>query len=194
MPTTRVRGHLACKSLTPAVLLAVPMCSAQMYGSSYTAACRAALLAVYSAEALLLAFALKLKVSAAIAGKARPALHSARPFRGGGNAAQWDRAAGFLGSCMPQMQPLRGGGKPPQSSGFKVGRANQPAGADSDTACLPGTESCCIWLSPASTGCDLTICRVPLAWPWRTLQVKAWAGYPLPATSSLGPATLAAWR
>lgn len=83
------------------------------------AANRAALLAVYSAEALLLAFALKLKVSAAIAGKARPALHSARPFRGGGNAAQWDRAAGFLGSCMPQMQPLRGGGKPPQSSGFK---------------------------------------------------------------------------
>ena len=78
---------------------------------------------MYSAEALLLAFALKLKVSAAIAGEGRPALNSARPFRGGASAAQWDRAAAFLGSCMPRMQPLRGGGKPLHGSGFKVGRA-----------------------------------------------------------------------
>ena len=104
---------------------------ADVLRSCYAVACRAALLAVYSAEALLLAFALKLKVSAAIAGEGSPALNSARPFRGGASAAQWDRAAGFLGSCMPRMQPLRGGGKSLQSSGFKVGHANHPAWAES---------------------------------------------------------------
>ena len=107
------------------------LCAARRCTEAPAPACRAALLTVYSAEALLLAFALKLKVSAAVAGEGRPALNSARPFRGGANAAQWDRAAGFLGSCMPQMQPLRGGRKPLQSSGFKVGCAIQLAGADS---------------------------------------------------------------
>ena len=126
IPTTKVCGQLGCKAPVPAGLTTVPLCSTQMYRSSYTAACRAALLAVYSAEALLLAFALKLKVSAATAGEGRPALNSARPFRGGASAAQWDRAAGFLGSCMPRMQPLRGSGKPLQGSGFKVGRVKPP--------------------------------------------------------------------
>ena len=122
IPTTKICGHLACKALVPAVLSALPLCSAQMYRSSCITACRAALLTVYSAEALLLAFTLKLKVSAATAGEGRPARNSARPFRGGASAAQWDRAAGFLGSCMPRMQPLRGSGKPLQSGGFKVRR------------------------------------------------------------------------
>lgn len=65
--------------------------------------CRAALLAVYSAEALLLAFAVKLRVSAARSAAA-PSLpdagtRAAAVFRASNAYAK--QAATFLGQCLP---------------------------------------------------------------------------------------------
>lgn len=67
---------------------------------NYTA-CRTALLAVHAAQALLLAFALKLKVSRALAGqdgKGGPRLPVAGGLRPGGGFFA-ERAGGFLGAC-----------------------------------------------------------------------------------------------
>jgi hypothetical protein len=65
---------------------------------------RAALLAVYAAQALLMAFALKLKVSAALKGGRVGGMPVANPgFVGGGTAA---RAADFLGACLPRPHAL----------------------------------------------------------------------------------------
>ncbi len=69
--------------------------------------CRAAVLAVYAAEALLLAFALKMKVAAAgrAAGGGRSS-RSAGGLRAGAagyiGAGYAERAADFLGACLPQ--------------------------------------------------------------------------------------------
>ncbi|KAK9824524.1 hypothetical protein WJX72_011089 [[Myrmecia] bisecta] len=68
---------------------------------------RAALMAIYAAEALLLAFALKMKVAAALAGHRGPSSQSERHgpgMRSGGRTAQ--RAAGFLGACLPTPHSL----------------------------------------------------------------------------------------
>ena len=65
--------------------------------------CRAALLAVYSAEALLLAFAMKLKITAAgsssRAEATDPNYHAIKVMRVGNAYAE--QAARFLGQCMP---------------------------------------------------------------------------------------------
>ena len=65
--------------------------------------CRAALLAVYSSEALLLAFAMKLKITSAVShqglGRPDPNFHAAEVLRVGNAYAE--QAASFLGQCMP---------------------------------------------------------------------------------------------
>lgn len=60
-------------------------------------ALRTAVLATFAAEALLLAFALKLKVAAAAAGQRLPS--TSRSFAA--DSAMIDQAASFLGQCMP---------------------------------------------------------------------------------------------
>lgn len=68
---------------------------------------RTALVAVYAAQALLLAFTLKLRMSAALSSREDrlPAGDRApKPYRVSGAAAE--RAAGFLGACLPSGIPL----------------------------------------------------------------------------------------
>ncbi len=59
-------------------------------------------MAVYAAEALLMAFALKLRVVKALAG-GRPTTQRthAGPTRAGLDASYLDKASGFLGACLP---------------------------------------------------------------------------------------------
>jgi hypothetical protein len=68
---------------------------------------------VYASEALLLAFGLKMRVAAALAGLLGP-----RPRLSGGADAlgavplALDQAAGFLGQCMPMHVLAPGSGRP----------------------------------------------------------------------------------
>ncbi|PSC73750.1 no exine formation 1 [Micractinium conductrix] len=76
-------------------------------------AIRAAILAVYAAQSLLLAFALKLRVAAALAGHrgprpAAPALAAALGLDDG----SLHKAASFLGQCMPTYVQAPGVGRP----------------------------------------------------------------------------------
>lgn len=70
------------------------------------------MLAVFAGEALLLAFALKLRVSAAVSGAlgARPRV-PAGALGLGVDASYVDKAAGFLGQCMPLYALQPGSGK-----------------------------------------------------------------------------------
>lgn len=72
-----------------------------------------AVLAVYAAESLLLAFSLKLRVSAALAGHRgpRPAAPAAAAALGLDDAS-FHRAASFLGQCMPTYGAAPGMGRP----------------------------------------------------------------------------------
>ena len=88
--------------------------------------CRAAILAVYAAESLLLAFALKLRVGAALAGHrggkgSVPAGCAAM----GLDDATFHRAASFLGQCMPTYVQQPGAGRP----ALKVRSGRRDAGA-----------------------------------------------------------------
>lgn len=71
------------------------------------------MLAVYAAESLLLAFSLKLRVSAALAGHRapRPAAPAAAAALGLDDAS-FHRAASFLGQCMPTYAAAPGAGRP----------------------------------------------------------------------------------
>jgi hypothetical protein len=82
------------------------------HGRARLPACRAAVLAVYAAESLLLAFALKLRVAAALAGQRgpRPAVPAAAAALGLDDAA-FQRAASFLGQCMPAVAQSPGSGR-----------------------------------------------------------------------------------
>ena len=71
------------------------------------------MLAVYAAESLLLAFALKLRVSAALAGQRgpRPSAPAAAAALGLDDAS-FHKAASFLGQCMPTYVAQPGVGRP----------------------------------------------------------------------------------
>ena len=87
---------------------------------------RSAVLAVYAAEALLLAFSLKLRVAAALAGQRGPrAATPAAAAALGLDDGSFHRAASFLGQCMPQYVTQPGASRP----ALKVRRsAAAPAG------------------------------------------------------------------
>lgn len=74
---------------------------------------RAAILAVYAAESLLLAFALKLRVGAALAGQrgAKAAVPAACAALGLDDGT-FHRAASFLGQCMPTYVQQPGASRP----------------------------------------------------------------------------------
>ncbi|EFN59471.1 expressed protein [Chlorella variabilis] len=73
----------------------------------------AAVMAVYAAESLLLAFALKLRVAAALAGQRgpRPSAPAAAAALGLDDAS-FHKAASFLGQCMPAFVQSPGSGRP----------------------------------------------------------------------------------
>lgn len=87
------------------------------------------MLAVYAAESLLLAFSLKLRVSAALAGHRgpRPAAPAAAAALGLDDAS-FHRAASFLGQCMPTYGAAPGMGRPAlKVSRRAASRGPQPA-------------------------------------------------------------------
>eukprot|EP00887_Chlorella_sp_A99_P005591 scaffold1.g5591.t1 len=72
-----------------------------------------AVLAVYAAEALLLAFSLKLRVSSALAGMLGPRPRTSLGALSMSVGARLDAAAAFLGQCMPTHVLQPGRGRPP---------------------------------------------------------------------------------
>jgi hypothetical protein len=89
-------------------------------------------LAVYAAESLLLAFALKLRVSAALAGQRgpRPAAPAAAAALGLDDAS-FHKAASFLGQCMPTYVAQPGVGRP----ALKVTKEEEGVGAGCHCRC-----------------------------------------------------------
>jgi hypothetical protein len=90
-------------------------------------------LAVYAAESLLLAFALKLRVTAALAGQRgpRPSAPTAAAALGLDDAS-FQRAASFLGQCMPAFVHSPGQGRPT----LKVGGRAKCLSSHSGMFCL----------------------------------------------------------
>ena len=103
-------------------------------------------MAVYAAESLLLAFALKLRVSAALAGHTgpRPAAPAAAAALGLDDGS-FHRAASFLGQCMPTYVQQPGVGRPALKVGDLHGRT---AGAGG-----PGRRTCCCSRRPPRRRC-----------------------------------------
>ena len=93
------------------------------------------MLAVYAAESLLLAFALKLRVSSALAGQRgpRPAAPAAAAALGLDDAS-FHKAASFLGQCMPTYVAQPGVGRP----ALKVSQKSSRGGASRRWLGLPG--------------------------------------------------------
>lgn len=119
-----------------------------------------AVLASFAAEALLLAFALKLRVSAA-AGGASARLPGTASGGLGVNQSYIDKAAGFLGQCMPQSMLQLQTGVPKGAFRSANGGALQQLAADGmawvPTACNLVTLLCfglCYALNVVFTGGD----------------------------------------
>lgn len=111
-------------------------------------ACSAAILAVYAAQSLLLAFALKLRVAAALAGHrgprpAAPALAAALGLDDG----SLHKAASFLGQCMPTYVQAPGVGRP----ALKVSR--HAAGRQAEWLSSGGGALCVLCAPPAIRLC-----------------------------------------
>lgn len=122
--------------------------------------CRTAVLAVYAAEALLLAFSLKLRVSAALAGHrgprpAAPAVAAAL----GLDDSSFHKAASFLGQCMPTYATTPGGGRSTLKgpAGAALQRLAQDGLAWVPTCCNLATMLCfglCVALNAEITGSE----------------------------------------
>lgn len=177
---------------------------------------RSAVLAVYAAEALLLAFSLKLRVSAALAGHRGPrAAAPAAAAALGLDDGSFHRAASFLGQCMPQYVTQPGAGRPTLKVRCwgKHGALGAWRGPCGGAALVqqawhgPRAASCSPGPSPlGQLGCAATCRRCPptpplsrrrlrRAWAARRCsgcRPRAWAGCPRCATWSPASASASA--
>lgn len=115
-------------------------------------AVKSAILASFAAESVLLAFALKLRLAAVAAGAMPTATSSSYAAAGGGWAI--DRAADFLGQCMPGLEPSVARTFIKGVSGAAMQRLSTDGLAWAPTACNAVTVLCfalCLSLNAAFT-------------------------------------------
>ncbi len=173
--------------------------------------CRAAILAVYVAESLLLAFALKLRVGAALAGQrgAKAAVPAACAALGLDDGT-FHRAASFLGQCMPTYVQQPGASRP----ALKVRRQAEGGGAGCLLHAVVPVQVCsimaagCFWVKGHSIWASIAALavqpptamrrcllrrRAPRARRCSGWAKRAWAGCPPAATWWPCSASACAW-